>query len=269
MWHRRGAVYADRESGQVIEVGLDELFGIEAEGLEDEGLEDDDVEVGTVERHLDNDADLSIGDEWREDEPDVVGGAFSAAFFGWLVAGSTVVLLVSLLGVVCSLIGWDRIADWSETDAGMRRLLVGAWILLVLTIGLGAFSGGYASGRMVRSHGGRQGLGVWFFSWIAGGLIVALGLVADRKYDLTARIDWPSLTIAEPDRRLLALVALVAILLVTLVGTLLGGAAGTRCHERLNPPPPRQHAERFASQTLSAVDRARIPIDSNSPSPGP
>jgi MFS family permease len=228
------------------------LFGIEAEGLED------DVEVGTDERHLENDADLSPLVTDAQEEPGLVGGAFSAAFFGWLVAGGTVVLLVSLLGVVCSLIGWDRIADWSETDAGTRRLLVGAWILLVLTMGLGAFSGGYASGRMVRSHGGRQGLGVWFFSWIAGGLIVALGFVADRKYDLTARIDWPSLPIAETDRRLLALFALVAILLVTLVGTLVGGAAGTRCHERLNRFTPRQHTERLASQTGSAVDRARI-----------
>jgi hypothetical protein len=58
--------------------------------------------------------------------------------------------------------------------------------------------------------------------------------VADRKYDLVVRIDWPSLPIAAADRTAAAVVALVAILLVTLVGAVLGGSAGSSRHARLN-----------------------------------
>jgi hypothetical protein len=219
MWRRRGAVHEDREFGQAVEVGLDELLGTDDEGMED------DRDLGTDDGSREVDADLAAYEEWREDEPDMAGASFGAAFFGWLVASGTAVLLVALVSAVCTLIGWDKLADWSAGEASTGWLLVGAWIVLVLSMGIGAFSGGYASARMVPSHRERQGLSVWFFSWCAAGLLAGLGYMADRKYDLVARIDWPSLPIAEADRMPAALVALVAILLVTLVGSVLGGAA--------------------------------------------
>jgi hypothetical protein len=223
MMRRRGAVHGDRES-DVIEVGLDELLRTGDEGAGDDpdpGSDEDDADPGTI-------------DEWRADEPGLAGASFGAAFFGWLVAGGTAVLLLALVSAVAALIGWDKLADRTESDAGTGWLHVGAWIVLVLSMGVAAFSGGYASGRMVPSHGRRQGVGVWLFSWGAAGLIVGLGHVADRKYDLVARIDWPSLPIAEADRTAAALVALVAILLVTLVGAVSGGSAGNSCYRRLS-----------------------------------
>jgi hypothetical protein len=230
MMRRRGAVHGDRES-EVIEVGLDELLRTGYKGADDDpapGPDDDDADPGTDE----DDADTS--DEWRANEPDLAGASFGVAFFGWLVAGGTAVLLLALVSAVGALIGGDKLADWSESEAGTGRLHVGAWIVLVLSMGIGAFSGGYASGRMVPSHGVRQGLGVWFFSWGAAGLMAGLGYVADRKYDLVSRIDWPSLPIAEADRTAAALVALVALLLVTLLGAVWGGAAGNSCYGRLS-----------------------------------
>jgi hypothetical protein len=217
---RRGAVYRGQESDQVIEVGLDELLGTDHEGVEA------DPDLGADEEPVEDAPDPATDDEWREDEPDLATASLSAAFFGWLVAGGTAVLLVALVTAVCTLIGSDKLADWSGSDAGTGWLLVGGWIVLVLSLGIGAYSGGYASARMVPSHGGRQGLGVWVFGWSAAGLILGLGYLADRKFELVAKIDWPSLPIAEADRTRAALVALVAILLVTLVGAVLGGAAG-------------------------------------------
>jgi len=222
MMRRRGAVHGDRES-DIIEVGLDELL---RSGYE--GAGDDPAPAG------DEDAGSGTFEEWRAVEPDLAGASFGVAFFGWLVAVGTALLLLALVGAVGALIGWDRLVGWSASDAGGSWLLVGAWIVLVLSMGIGAFSGGYASGRMVPSHGVRQGVGVWFFSWGAAGLLVGLGYVTDREYDLIARIDWPSLPIAEADRTAAALVALVAILLVTLVGAVLGGAAGNSCYRRLS-----------------------------------
>ena len=223
MVRRRGAVYGDSESDQAIEVGLDELFG-----TDDDGMEDDPV-LETDEAVRANDAD---SDEWRETEPDRPGASIGAAFFGWLVASGTAVLLLAWVGAVCTVIGWDKL--WSGSDAGARWQLVGAWIVLVLSMGIGAFSGGYAGGRMVPAHGWQQGLGVWLFGWCAAGLIAGLGYLANRRYDLVARIDWPSLPVAEGNRTAAVLVALVAILLVTLLGAVLGGAAGNSCYGRLS-----------------------------------
>ncbi|MGW1346734.1 hypothetical protein ACWCOV_37170 [Kribbella sp. NPDC002412] len=213
MVRRRGAVHGDREY-DVIEVGLDELLGIGDDAGDDAG-------PGADEPYL-------------EEEPRVPGASFGAAFFGWLVACGTAVLLLLFVGAVCTLIGWDKLAAWAEDEAGNGRLHVGAWIVFVLTMGIAAFSGGYAGGRMVPSHGEQQGLGVWVFGWAAVGLLVGLGYLVDRRYDVVAQVDWPSLPIAEADRPLATLAALIAILLVTLLGTLLGGAAGNNCYGRLS-----------------------------------
>ncbi|TCO50307.1 hypothetical protein EV646_102381 [Kribbella antiqua] len=247
MVRRWGAVHGDRESGQVVEVGLDELLGWarvqdDSELDADEEYREDEPDPVAAEDGIGYEADestsvdadlgvsdtaelaaseqLGVSDEWRED---LAGASLGAAFVGWLVAGGTAVLLLALAAAVGSLIGWDKLADWS----GIGWVYVGAWIVLVLSMGIGAFAGGYTSGRLAPSQGGREGLAVWTVSWDAVGLIAGVGYLVDRKHDLVARIDWPSLPIAEADRALAAAAALVAILLVTLVGAILGGWAAT------------------------------------------
>ncbi|NIK58420.1 hypothetical protein [Kribbella shirazensis] len=221
----------------MIEVGLDELFRFGSED-EDED-EDEDADAGSESDYAqpvddEDDAEPDAVEQWRADEPEPAGASFGAAFFGWLVAGSSAVLLVALVSAVGALIGWDKVASWSESRAGGGWVYVGAWIVLVVSTGVGAFLGGYTSGRMVPSQGGRQGLDVWVFSWCASVLILGLGYVADRQYHLAAGVDWPSLPIAEADRTVAVLVALAALLLVTLVGSVLGGAVGNRCYSRLS-----------------------------------
>ncbi|WP_410786940.1 hypothetical protein [Kribbella sp. C-35] len=211
MMRQRGAVHRDPK---VIEVGLDELLQAGYKRAERDPDPDSD----------EDDADQRVVDEWRADD---AGVSFGVAFFGWLVAGGIVVLLLASVGAVGTQIGWNRLAGWEWA-------YVTAWIVIVVLLGIGAFSGGYAGGRMVPAHGGRQGLDVWLLSWGATALIVGLGYVASREYDLVARIDWTSLPIAETDRTPAALVGLVAILLVTLVSAVVGGAAGSRCSARLN-----------------------------------
>ncbi|RZT14881.1 hypothetical protein EV649_5661 [Kribbella sp. VKM Ac-2569] len=213
MMRRRGAVHGDP---RVIEVGLDELLQAGYERTEQDPDPDSDGD----------DADRGV-DEWRADES---GVSFGVAFFGWLVAGGIVVLLLASVGAVGTVIGWDRLAGWADSE----WLAVSAWIVIVVALGIGAFSGGYAGGRMVPAHGGRQGLDVWLLSWGATAVIVGLGYVAVHEYDVVARIDWTSLPIAETDRTAAALVGLVAIVLVTLVSAVVGGAVGSHCSARLS-----------------------------------
>jgi hypothetical protein len=214
MMRQRGAVHRDPK---VIEVGLDELLRAGYERAKRDPDPDSDEDA----------ADRGVADERRADQ---AGVSFGVAFFGWLVASGIVVLLLASVGVVGTVIGWDRLAGWADS----QWLAVSAWIVIVVALGIGAFSGGYAGGRMVPAHGGRQGLDVWLLSWGATALIVGLGYVAVHNYDLVARIDWTSLPVAETDRTAVALVGLVAILLVTLVSAVVGGAVGSRCSARLS-----------------------------------
>ncbi|MFI7065208.1 hypothetical protein ACIBL3_29735 [Kribbella sp. NPDC050124] len=223
MMRRRGAVHGDRESDD-IEVGLDELLGTRDSGVREDAGADEPIP---------QDEAYPEDEAYREGEPRVPGASLGAAFFGWLVACGTAVLLLALVGAVCTLIGWDRLAAWAGDETSTGRLYVGGWIVFVLSMGVAAFAGGYAGGRMVPSHGDRQGLGVWLFGWAAAGLILGLGYLVDRKYDVVERIDWPSVPVAEADRPWATLAALIAILLITLLGSVLGGTAGNNCYGRL------------------------------------
>lgn len=225
MVRRRSVVHRDREP-EVVEVGLDELFWPDNDDRADaepQDAEPQDEAPGDDEPRDDED-DLVGYDEWRDDETEVAGTSFGVAFFGWLVASGTAVLLLALVAAVGAVIGWDRVAGWSRSG----WFFVGVCSVLVLSLGVGAFSGGYAGGRMVPSHGGRQGLGVWFFGWSAAGLLVGVGYLAYREHELVASIDWAAIPVAEPDRARAVLIALAAILLVTLVGAVLGGASGNK-----------------------------------------
>src|SRR5436189_849956 len=109
MMRRRGAVHGDP---RVIEVGLDELLRTGYERTEQDPDPDSDGD----------DADLG---EWRADE---AGASFGVAFFGWLVASGIVVLLLTLVGVVGTLIGWDKLAGWAESETSTEWLYLSAWI---------------------------------------------------------------------------------------------------------------------------------------------
>ena len=219
MARRRGTVHRDKRSEQVIQVGLDELLWPGVSTVDDSDWEtDEDVDAAPVDTQP-----AAQPAEHRRAGPRPAGASFGVAFFGWLVAGSTSVLLMALVGGVGTVIGWDELEDWSS-----GWLFVGLWALLVVSVAVGAFSGGYAAARMVPTHGAQQGLEVWLFSWFASAVLAGLGYLADREYDVVARIDWSVVPVAEPDRPRAALIAIAAILLVTLVGAVLGGASGTR-----------------------------------------
>ncbi|HWD83172.1 MAG TPA: hypothetical protein VG497_29935 [Kribbella sp.] len=205
MLRRRDTVHRNRRSEQV-QVGLDELFW---------------PGVSTV-----DEGDVDIPEdaaEEDENEREPAGATFGVAFFGWLVASGTSVLLLALVGAVCAWIGWERLQDWAS-----GWFFVGLWTLLIVSLGIGAFSGGYAGGRMVPAHGARQGLEVWFFSWCAAAVLATLGYLAVRHQELMANIDWPTVPVAEADRTRAALIAASAILLITLIGAVLGGTSGNK-----------------------------------------
>lgn len=157
------------------------------------------------------------------------GATFGAAFFGWLVASALAVLIVAAIAGIGTAIGWHRIADWSASHADDAALVAAALVLLTVTVS--EFAGGYVGGRMIHTGGARQGFGVWLLGMIAAAAVSAIGYLTARRYDLTNRVDLSSWITAIDQRD-----ALIAglILLSALLAAIAGGVSGNRYHRRLN-----------------------------------
>jgi hypothetical protein len=59
-------------------------------------------------------------------------------------------------------------------------------------------------------------------------VLTGLGYLANREYGLVTSVDWSAIPVAAPDRTRAALIGIAAVLLVTLVGAVLGGASGNK-----------------------------------------
>lgn len=164
------------------------------------------------------------------------GMKFGTAFFGWLTATGTVVLLSALAAGVAALLGVGRVPT---TDAAIEAAqqnattlgVVGAVVLLVVLL-IAYFAGGYVAGRMARFSGAKQGVAVWLWSLIFGVILAIIGAIAGSQLTLPGVTGLPSVdgstTIAA------SVITAVLALAVSLVGAVLGGLAGMRFHRRVD-----------------------------------
>jgi UDP-N-acetylmuramyl pentapeptide phosphotransferase/UDP-N-acetylglucosamine-1-phosphate transferase len=74
--------------------------------------------------------------------------------------------------------------------------------------------------------------------WVLGLLITIVGalvaVLVGTKYDVLARLDLPRIPIDEGTATTGGMLTLVAILVVTLLAAIVGGAIGDRYHRRLD-----------------------------------
>jgi hypothetical protein len=161
------------------------------------------------------------------------GATFGAAFFGWLVASALAVLIVSAIAGIGTAIGWERIGNWSAAHADEGALVAAGLVLVTVTVS--EFAGGYVGGRMIHTGGAKQGFGVWLLGMIAAAAITAVAYLVARRYDLTGRVDIPS-RIAAIDARGGLIAALI--LLSALLAAVAGGVSGNRYHRRVNQTSP-------------------------------
>lgn len=164
------------------------------------------------------------------------GMKFGTAFFGWLTATGTVVLLSALVAGVAALLG---IGAAPTTDAAVEEAqknaatlgIVGAAVLLVVLL-IAYFAGGYVAGRMARFSGAKQGVAVWLWALIFGVVIAIIGAIAGSQLSLPGVTSLPavdgSMTIAA------SVITAVLALAVSLLGAVLGGLAGMRFHRRVD-----------------------------------
>jgi len=175
-----------------------------------------------------------------EREKEQYGGIkFGSAFFGWLTATGTAVLLTALVAAAGTAVGVAsntdvaEAADQAASDPGTVGLVGGIILLVVLFVAY--YCGGYVAGRMARFNGAKQGVAVWLWAVVIAIAVAVLAAVAGDQFNVLGQLNsFPRIPISEGDVTTGGIIALVVIALASLAGAVLGGLAGMRFHRKVD-----------------------------------
>jgi MFS family permease len=163
------------------------------------------------------------------------GIKWGAAFFGWLSANGLAVLLVALLSAAGVAVGLTQgVPSTEEAAQEADTIGVAGGIVLLVILFLAYLAGGYVAGRMARFDGARQGVAVWVIGLLVVIALAVLGLLFGAQYNVLQQLNLPRIPIDEGTATTGGIIALAAVLLVTLLGAVLGGKIGDRYHRRVD-----------------------------------
>jgi hypothetical protein len=168
------------------------------------------------------------------------GFKFGAAFFGWLAASGAAVLLTAIVAAAGAAIGLGQTngdADAAADAATQNATTVGLAGAIALTVVLfvAYFAGGYVAGRMARFSGAKQGIAVWIWGIVIAVVVAIVTAIAGSQFNILASLNsFPRLPIGEGTLTTAGIITLVAVVLVTLLGAILGGLAGMRYHRKID-----------------------------------
>jgi len=187
---------------------------------------------------------IGTGNTVREDvvarQKEEFGGIkFGSAFFGWLTATGTAVILTAIVAGAGTAVGLGTSGspDEAASDAAANADTIG--IVGAIAIGvvllIAYFAGGYVAGRMARFSGAKQGLAVWIWAVAIAIVLGIVGAIAGSQYNILANLNaFPRLPINEGDLTVIGIITAVGALIVALVGAILGGLAGMRFHRKVD-----------------------------------
>lgn len=168
------------------------------------------------------------------------GMKFGSAFFGWLTATGTAVLLTALVAALGAAVGLgtaggdaNKAADQANQNAATVGI-VGA-IALVVVLFVAYFCGGYVAGRMARFDGAKQGVAVWLWAVIVAVVVAVLSLVLGSQFNILGNLNsFPRIPLGEGSVTVTGIVTAIIVALVSLGAAILGGIAGMRYHRRVD-----------------------------------
>ena len=168
------------------------------------------------------------------------GVKWGSAFFGWLSAMGLAVILTGLvagagtaLGLANDVSSADVVGD--VANGGATTIGIAGAIAVLLIILVSYFAGGYVAGRMARYDGARQGLAVWLWSLVIAVVVGVVALVAGNQYDVLGTLNvFPRVPFSDSDLSTAGVIALLATVVVSLVGAVLGGLAGMGYHRKVD-----------------------------------
>ncbi|MCS5732440.1 hypothetical protein [Herbiconiux daphne] len=164
------------------------------------------------------------------------GFKFGSAFFGWLTATGTGVILTALLAATGAAIGLGVTDNGQNLDEGDTTTIgiIGA-IALVVVLLVSYFAGGYVAGRMARFDGVKQGLAVWLWAVVIAIVVAIIGAIAGSQFNLLGNLNsFPRIPINEGALTTTGIITAIVLALASLAGALLGGAAGMRFHRKVD-----------------------------------
>ena len=173
-------------------------------------------------------------------QKDAFGGVkVGSAFFGWLTATGTALLLTALVAAAGTAVGVATGTDPGQaaTQATQNATTVGlaGGIVLLVILFVAYYCGGYVAGRMARFNGAKQGVAVWLWAVIIAILVAILGAVAGSKYNVLGQLNsFPRIPVNEGTLSTGGIIALLAVALASLVGAILGGLAGMHFHRKVD-----------------------------------
>jgi hypothetical protein len=168
---------------------------------------------------------------------------WGAAFFGWLSANGLAVLVLSIVSAAGVAIGLTTTSGNLELNqqraengvlGSSEQIGIAGGVAALLIVTVAYFAGGYVAGRMSRFDGARQGFAVWLIGLLAVLVLAGAGVAFGAKYNVLAQLDLPRIPVDEGTATTGAVVALVAILLVSAIAAVLGGKTGEHYHRRID-----------------------------------
>ncbi len=168
------------------------------------------------------------------------GIKWGSAFFGWLTAMGTAVLLTAILSAVGAGVGLGA-AD-GDAQAAAEDLtsnadtvgIIGAIVLAVILF-VAYFCGGYVAGRMARFSGAKQGVAVWVWAIIIAILVAILTAIAGSQSNVLGNLNgFPRIPIDEGTLTATGIITAVVLVVVSLGGAILGGVSGMRYHRKVD-----------------------------------
>lgn len=162
-----------------------------------------------------------------------------SAFFGWLTATGTAVLLTALVAAAGTAVGLSTGTDPAEATSAATSDpttigIIGAAVLLVVLF-IAYYCGGYVAGRMARFDGAKQGVAVWIWALVIAAIVAVVGAVAGDQFNVLAKLNsFPRIPINEGDLSTAGIIAAAGVAVTSLVGAVLGGLAGMRFHRKVD-----------------------------------
>jgi hypothetical protein len=157
------------------------------------------------------------------------GIKWGSAFFGWLTAIGTAVLLTALVAAAAAVfdLSWAGGPGQPNEAVGITGAIIAAVVLFVAY-----YCGGYVAGRMARFNGVKQGIAVLVWTVIMAVLALILVVITDAQLDLPDGL--PRLPMDDGTVTAVGIVAAVIALAVSVVGAVLGGLASMRFHRTVD-----------------------------------
>jgi hypothetical protein len=175
----------------------------------------------------------------RREKEEFGGVKVGLAFFGWLTATGTAVMLTAFLGAAGIAVGvaTDLDAGNATTQAAQdpRTVGIAGAIVLLIVLFTSFYCGGYVAARMARFHGMRQGMAVWLWALFIAAVVAVLAALAGSQFDVLSEMNTlPRIPVSQGTLTTGGLIALAVAAAGSLAGSLIGGLAGMHFHRKVD-----------------------------------